>query len=195
MERWLGTDEYGEAVSALEFVLQEASQLSRDVSRWRWIIIALHNALQGFMVIALRHSDGSGPVPQDIIDRILTANRTQQPQPPERLHKFLVLYRLIHSSRMDRFVNSKRFQPQPNHNKSVCQLNQLRNEFIHFTPKGWALEVVGLPQMCLSVIRFLMEESGNIFWSSSDLRQRAIIALTTSTTLFTALYDEYIAQA
>ena len=194
MNQWLHTDEYEEAVSALEFVLEASSRLATDVSRWRWVIIALHNGLQGFMVIALRQTDGSGPVPDDVIDRILAAHRAKQPQPPERLHKFLVLYRLLRSRRMDRFVQSKRFQPLGTQSKSVCRLNQLRNEFIHFTPKGWTLELVGLPHICLdclNVIQFLKSDSGNIFWHDSDLGQRATIAITALIALFTALHHEY----
>jgi hypothetical protein len=194
MERWLRTDEHEEAVSALEFVLESASKVATDIYRWRWIIISLHSALQGFMVIALRHTDGSGPVPSEIIGRILAAQRKKEPQPREMLHKFLVLYRKLRSSRMDRFIHSKRFKPQGAQNRSVCRLNQLRNEFIHFTPKGWLLEVSGLPHICLdclSVIHFLESQSGNILWHNHILHERASKALTAAISFFTALRDEY----
>jgi hypothetical protein len=194
MELWLHTDEHEEAVSALEFVLESASKVATDIYRWRWIIISLHSALQGFMVIALRHTDGSGPVPDDIITRILVAQRTKEPQPREMLHKFLVLYRKLRSSRMDRFVHSRRFQPHGTQNRSVCRLNQLRNEFIHFTPKGWSLDVSSLPHICLdclSVIHFLESQSGNIVWYNNTLHQRASNALTTAIAFFKALRDEY----
>jgi hypothetical protein len=194
MERWLHTDEHEEAVSALEFMLESASKLASDIYRWRWIIISLHSALQGFMVIALRHSDGSGPVPDAIITQILDAHQAKEPQPRELLHKFLVLYRLLKSRRMDRYVHSQRFRPQGTQNRSVCRLNQLRNEFIHFTPKGWSLEVSGLPQICLdclAVIHFLESQSGNIFWHNQALQQRASDAIATLREFFTALRNEY----
>lgn len=194
MERWLKTDEYKEAVSALEFVLESASKLSTDICRWRWVILSLHSALQGFMVIALRHSDGSGPVPNDIIVRILTAHRNKQPQPDEMLHKFLVLYRLLRGQRMERYIHSKRFRPQGTQSWSVRRLNMLRNEFIHFTPKGWSLEVSGLPHICLDclgVIRFLQSESGNIFWHNDSLRERASTAILACTDFFTLLHNDY----
>ena len=193
MERWLHTDEHEEAVSAIEFVLESAVKLATDISRWRWVIIALHNALQGFMVIALTNSDGSGPVPDDIINRILASYRTKQPQPREMLHNFLRLYRLLQTNRMDRYVHSKRFRPLGTQNKSVCHLNQLRNEFIHFTPKGWSLEVSGLPHICLdclAVMQFLQSQSGNIFWHDPTYH-RASGAIAKSVEIFTTLRNEY----
>ena len=37
--------------------------------------------------------------------------------------------------------------------RSVKQLNKLRNEFIHFVPKGWSLEVdARIVDDCLNVI-------------------------------------------
>lgn len=194
MERVLQTNEQEEAVSALEFTLESALKVTTDIYRWRWIIISLHSALQGFMVIALRHSDGSGPVPDFIIAKILIANRKKQPQPDEVLHRFLTLYRLLRSRRMERYVHSKRFRPKGTQTWSVRRLNRLRNDFVHFTPKGLSLEVSGLPHICLdclSVVQFLHDESGNIFWNDASFRQRASAAIAASTDFFTALHNQY----
>jgi hypothetical protein len=97
MERWLDTNEQEEAISALEFVLESAPRLATDIYRWRWVIISLHSALQGFMVIALRSSDGSGPVPDSIIMQILLARGAKESQPRHILQKLLVLCRLPRS--------------------------------------------------------------------------------------------------
>lgn len=43
------------------------------------------------------------------------------------------------------------------------KLNQIRNEFIHFTPKGWALGLSSAPQValdCLDICGFLVRHSG-----------------------------------
>jgi hypothetical protein len=40
--------------------------------------------------------------------------------------------------------------------RSLWHLNSLRNDFIHFSPKGWSLEMSGLPKMidaCVVVFR------------------------------------------
>ena len=78
------------------------------------------------------------------------------------------------------FVHSQVFKAKNNHDKSVKQLNSFRNEFIHFVPKGWSLELAGLPDICLDcleVVQFLAWESGNVPWYEEDNKKRAEIAL------------------
>jgi len=69
--------------------------------------VSLHNALQGFMCLALQGSDGLRVLKDDVARAWLAAQD---------------------------------------------QLNNLRNEFIHFVPKGWSVELAGLPQICANCI-------------------------------------------
>jgi hypothetical protein len=41
------------------------------------------------------------------------------------------------------------------HRASFIRLHRLRNDFVHFTPKGWSIEVSGMPQMFLHIIDVL----------------------------------------
>lgn len=52
------------------------------------------------------------------------------------------------------------------------KLNELRNDFIHFLPKVWLIEVSGLPDIvndCIAIIELLSFESGNIFSSQAEI--------------------------
>jgi hypothetical protein len=68
MEIWLRTDETEEALSALEMAANSAKSLTNDLYYWKWVIIALHNSLQGFMVLALRRGNGLLPLKDNIAD-------------------------------------------------------------------------------------------------------------------------------
>ena len=57
-EKWLRTNEAEESVSSLEMVVQSLSNVESDWYQWKWAILALHSSLQGFMVMALRGSNG-----------------------------------------------------------------------------------------------------------------------------------------
>lgn len=50
---WLRTDERKEAVNSLEKTYQFLLEVHEDPFNWKWVIIALHNATQAFMVLAL----------------------------------------------------------------------------------------------------------------------------------------------
>lgn len=55
-----------------------------------------------------------------------------------------------------------KFNPNRQQDASVKKLNYFRNEFIHFMPKGWSIEVSGMPRLCsdcLGVIKHLSEGS------------------------------------
>jgi hypothetical protein len=187
MEVWLKTDETEEAISALEMVAEQSVRMQEDTYRWKWVILAIHNALQGFMVLALRGGNGLRPLRNDIAAAWLKAYREGKDPPQEKLDSFLNLYKKIKSERMLFYVHSKKFLPKDRQESSIKKLNSLRNDFIHFLPRMWVLEVGGLPQICLDcldVIQFLGSESGNIFWRNEIHQRRAQQALSISRDAF-----------
>ena len=49
-------------------------------------------------------------------------------------------------------------------------------KFIHFIPKGWSIELSGMPQICidcLDIIDFLGWHSGDIIWIDELMKNRA----------------------
>jgi hypothetical protein len=66
------------------------------------------------------------------------------------------------------------------HNRNVATLNGLRNDFTHFLPKHWSVDVSGPPSICadcLDLIEFLGWESGNVMWIDTSVEHRARRAL------------------
>lgn len=194
MNLWLRTDETEEAISALEMIAESALALSADIYSWKWAIIAAHNALQGFMVLALRQGNGLLALKDKIAAQWLKAYREGGKYPIEKLDNFLNLYKKVKSDRMLCYGHSMKFTATSDHNRSVKKLNQLRNEFIHFVPKGWSLELTGLPEICLrclEVIEFLGWESGNIIFYDEEQKSRAESALKTTKNVLTDIKKKY----
>ena len=175
-EIWLRTDEYEEAVSSLEFATEEIGQVSEDLYRWKWIILSLHNAVQGFMVISLRGTNGLRVLKDDVAKAWLKAHEAGEPLPEEKLDSFLNLYKKTKNG----LSNGVKFKPVGTQGRSIKKLDSLRDELIHFTPKGWSLEVSGLPGICIdcfAIIRFLAFESGAATWYEEEFETRARNAL------------------
>jgi len=176
MEIWFRTNEFEEAILSLEKVDYTSELIVNDISEWRWLVISLHNALQGFMVLALRGSNNFAILTTKCAAEWMEAYRSDKPLPVERLDSFLNLYKKIKNDRMLMYGHSKKFKPTDTQGRSIKKLNNFRNDFIHFIPKGWSIEVSGLPQIsldCLSIIGFLSWESGNIIWNKNSLKTRA----------------------
>ena len=67
IETWLETDEFQETILALQLTSEQLSQLATtgNLHYWTWIIVCLHNALQGFMVLALRGTNNINVLTKD----------------------------------------------------------------------------------------------------------------------------------
>lgn len=169
---YLRTDELVEAVKGLEMFLSNIRKVKKDLYFWKWAIIALHNSVQGFMVCALRGTNGLSVLTPECAKAWLEAYENNTTYPKEiLLDDFLNLYKKIKGKYMLQYVHSKKFVPMGQEGRSIKRLNRLRNEFIHFTPQGRSLKVSGLPQLCgdvLKIIDFLVNSSGNIHFDSDQ---------------------------
>ena len=173
-ERWLRTDELNEAIKTLDIFDSFLDQVDTDLHYWKWCIIAMHNAMQGFMVCALRGSNGLNVLNEKNTKEWLAALDNNTKFPKEKLDNFLNLYKKTKGNKMDLYVSSRRFKPQNQQGASIKQINALRNEYIHFTPKGWSLNVNGLPSVlidCILFIEFLAFESRNIIYIDENIEQ------------------------
>lgn len=193
-EYWLRTDEHEEAISSLEAAAVWSVQIEKKIDYWKWVVLAIHNATQGFMVLALRGSDGLRPLKDNVATEWLTAYQEGGEYPVEKLDSFLNLYKKVKSDTMLLFVHSKKFTPIGSQGRSVKKLNSLRDDFIHFLPRSWSLEVSGLPRICLdclALIEFLGWECGNVTWHKEKHRERARAALHATRQRLEALEKAY----
>ena len=180
MAHYLRTDEVEEAISATEMVAESVAAVKVDIYRWKWALIALHSAVQGFMVLALRGSNGLVALKDDVAAAWLDAYEKNLPLPEERLDSYENLYRKVKGDRMLIYGHSKKFVPNGSQGSSINKLKDLRDDFIHFVPKGWSLEVSGLPRIfgdCIDFIEFLGWECGNVLWHEAAFESRATIAI------------------
>lgn len=188
-EEWLRTDEYGEVKDTLRACIDFSQRLVADPTYWKWLIIGIHNAVQGCMVIALTHSDGSGAITDKDAQAWRKAYLNDGPWPtkPEKLMRFLDLYdRIKEKGRID--YSNEHFTTNSTQDRSMKKLNDLRNRFIHFTPEGWSLELIALPQIicdCLEMCSSLIRVSGRfrIFVDYKDGELENLISVVTKNCL------------
>ncbi len=164
---YLRTDEREEAVRSLEFAEEQARSLAVDPYLWKWVIVALHNATQGFMVLALWNGNGLLAMRPRVAKKWLEAYESGGAFPHEKLDEFSALYAKVKDPLNFRTVGASAFVPGESSDRSFELLNDVRNTFTHFTPKGWSLQVAALPRMCLDalqLIRFFGWDSTAILW-------------------------------
>jgi hypothetical protein len=104
-------------------------------------VIALHGALYGFAVCALQ-----GTNPDNVI------RKTKKGE--ERLIDLNEALRRCQDGRWMRMtVNSKTLCLTPNQKQAIHTLkNLLRNNFEHYIPKTWSIELHGMPGVGIAVL-------------------------------------------
>ena len=190
----LRTDEEYQAVSALDMAVEQLRGVRENPYRWEWAIIALHNTLQGFMVLALGKTDFSIVMRDKTAQKFEAARQDESLEFPEMdLKSLLALYDMIQTPLACRYVHSRPFVPVGTQSESVDKLNYLRNKFIHFVPAGAAYGLLEYPQMLkdvFGVVSFLVKESGSFFWSDGDQKKKTLTLLTEADGLVAALDAE-----
>lgn len=199
---YFSTDESREAVGALEATARFLAQAAEDQAMWRWAIIAIHSAVQGFMVCALAGSTNLGAYDESSRKRRLKAQQAHREAlqsgdaqaiheaeqaaffGPVRLAQFGDLYAHIktYDWPMRQFTNSNIYNATDAQDKCITDLNDVRNEFIHFQPitRGFILrQFPAMTTAGLDVVQFLLRESNNILWAheGEPLHDRAEAAL------------------
>jgi len=194
-ENYLITDGFVEAVSSFETLSDSLKQIPFDPYRWKWAILAMHSGLQGMMILALQGSHGLHVLKKEDAKRWLDAHENGGPYPTDlQLDGFLSLYKKIKGELMIMYVDSKKFTPKGTEGDSIKFLNRLRNEYVHFTPRVWAFELVGLPDIfmdCQNIAEFLAWQSGNVFWRESSLKKRIKNAFSLSRSSLLKLREKY----
>jgi len=190
--RVIRTDERIEAVRSLEMTHKMLLEVQHDVYYWKWVVIALHSAIQNFIVSAISGSNGLGALTDKSAREWIEAYESQaDAYPEEKLADFLELYK--------RMKKQCGFSPSPRVNKNIRQLHKhFRNNFIHFTPKGWSIIVDGFPQMmmdCLQPICFLAWESGSVLWYEENMQDTAKASYESCMKILISLYHEYTGKS
>jgi hypothetical protein len=175
----LSTDAVTEAVRALEKAAELLPTVERDPYQWKWVLIALHNAVQGFMVLALEGSWHVRALTRKDAKRLVQAHDAEVAKPEHertfdwmfqevKLDYFMELYGKVQDEKeMPMSMVTKVLVPQGTQTSSMEKLNRLRNQFIHFVPVRLTEYVGDWPEMVAdgaAVVSFLAFESGNVTW-------------------------------
>jgi len=176
---WLRIDERTDVLTSLSLCLDLLKKTQTEPSNWKWAVLSLHNALQGAMVCHLSGTAQLGALSEKCVtewldwrerDRRGEVRRilngvdefgiqsfrfaTAKDRPPKE--------RLADAKELFGRLDSKGSRCEPGagailkvtdeQKSSFGRLHNLRNNFAHFTPKGWSIELSGLPEIFLDMV-------------------------------------------
>jgi hypothetical protein len=146
---WLRSDEQTNALDYLEKAHFFISRLANDEWAWKWVAIALHGALYGFAISALKQGNLDNVLKKPIA-------KLKKGQKPELISLPEAMKRCQDPSVIG---GVRALQLSPDQKRSVKILNEdLRNVFQHFVPGGRSTGMSGAPAVasdCLDMILHL----------------------------------------
>lgn len=170
-QNWLRTDEKENAVDSLEMTAEFLINLKNTnrSSLWKWISISLFNALYGFCICAIQGTNS---------DRVKEFDK-KKGQFKDKLISFQeALKRTQDNGWMRQYTHSRALTLTCEQQKSINMLRKgVRNNFEHFIPTGWSIEISGMPKIVsdlVDVIEFLAFSSGNPLWNMELDHERRI---------------------
>lgn len=180
---WLRTDEHVEFIEALEFTARVSTEVHKNPKHWRWLILAMHLALQGVFVCTLRCIDTAGlsVLQNDNAKKmwhwldVESHLPNHGPPPDEHLASMMELFRRLRDPSIYR--QEPHFTPSQQIKTDVKALDDFRKKLAHFVPSSWSLEIRGLPRIalhCCELIELLAIENCVFSYKLSGNQKRRI---------------------
>lgn len=164
-----------------------------DPYRWKWVIIALHNALQSFLVHAVSGTALVGAMTLKFQRRWHEAyERGEILRTGERL---ATVKELMERARdLKGYTYTKPLPPNAEQDLVVHRLGDWRDTFVHYKPGGLTIEVSGFSGICtpcLDIIEFLAFETGHVFSGRNQSAERVRKALDEAWGLLRSIEESY----
>lgn len=167
-ENWIRTDEAEDVAGSFRHALHAVALVNADPQAWKWVALALHSALQGACVCHLTTTAAPfGAVTRRNASEWLTYFEAARNDPSAVAPKthLMTLPDLLKAVRKPQSAgdrsNDDGIAITDTELAWLTRLhNTVRNQFVHFAPVGWSIEVSGMPAVATLVARIVGDIAG-----------------------------------
>jgi hypothetical protein len=164
-EIWVSTDEAEDVAGSIRHVLRAAETVRDDPQSWKWVALGLHSALQGACVCHLTTSAAPiGAVTKENAREWIAYVEESRTNPSAKTPKthLMALPLLLKAIRKPKSAgdrsNADGVTVSDPELSWLCRFHRdIRNQFVHFEPRGWAIEVSGIPELAKLISRIILE--------------------------------------
>ena len=176
---WYRIDEQRFAVATAKHALRCLNGLETDREQFPWAIIALHGATQAAMIANLTGTAGIGALDQATANQTFSALHGEAEYPKVAyVAPFLELLRRTRKAGRRLEQAGSVIEMSRTNLRALGLLNSLRNDFVHFSPRGWSVEISGLPRMieaCVSILRGVCSSGWLIHLEPEENEEYAVV--------------------
>lgn len=164
-QQWIQTDEAQDVAGSVRHALRASTFLAEDPQAWKWVMLSLHSALQGACVCHLTMTMAPvGALTRQNTGEWLEFFEKRRTDPEAKMPRthLLGLPDLLKAVRKPNSAGDR------SNDRGVAISDaelewlrdihgEVRNQFVHFEPMGWSIEVSGVPELARTVSRILSE--------------------------------------
>jgi hypothetical protein len=163
VENWIDIDEAEDVAGSIRHVLRAARFVGEDSQAWKWVALALHSALQGACVCHLTTTAAPvGAVTERNAGEWMAYfedSRTNPDAKPPKTY-LMVLPDLLKAVRKPNSAGDGASAVGVSISDAelhwLCRFHEdIRNQFVHFEPRGWSIEVSGIPGIANLIARII----------------------------------------
>jgi hypothetical protein len=164
-ENWIQTDETDDVAGSIRHALRAAEFIGEDPLAWKWVALALHSALQGACICHLTTTASPvGAVTKRNAGEWLQyfeESRTNSEARPPKTHlmDFPALLKAVRKPNSAGDGSNMAGVAITDGELGMLQWfhDEIRNQFVHFEPMGWSIEVSEVPEIARLVARIISE--------------------------------------
>ncbi|WP_234902507.1 hypothetical protein [Agrobacterium larrymoorei] len=173
-DRWIQTSETEDVAGSIRHAIRAAQFVAEDPLAWKWVVLALHSALQGACVCHLTTTAtplGAVTKRNALEWHAYFENSVTDPKvkPPDIY--LMALPDLLLAVR-------KPYSAGDRSNAAGIVINQtelrwlrrfhvdIRNQFVHFAPMGWSIDMSGIPEIAKLMARYRRNSFGRMGFSA-----------------------------
>lgn len=162
-DSWISTDEAEDVAASVRHALRCWDMTEDDPQAWKWVVLALHSAVQGACICHLlttAHPVGA-LTKRNTLEWLTYYEKSREDatiSPPKRT-ELMALPDLLKTVRK---AGKAGDGAAPAIGISIGEFNLLRrfhgefrNQFVHFKPMGWSIELSGMPELANLVGRIV----------------------------------------
>src|SRR4030095_10116296 len=140
-QKWLTLTEETNALDYLERAGQFITEADTNPSAWKWVVLALHGALYGFAIAACKGTNYE------------TVIRKTKRGAEHLISLDEALTKCADPACMGTLKGGLALRLTDSQKNSIRRLKKtLRNNFEHYVPRAWSIEIHGLPQISMDVL-------------------------------------------
>lgn len=160
MSDYIRFDRRSEALSSLKEFASCLARVNEDAMVWKWAIISIDNALQGYMTTALIKGNSFDTWRKKDLKAWLAAHDADEPYPVTRLDGFYGLYEKAFGEEIDK------------ERGGVWNLHEIRNSFVHFNIDGHSISSDTCLDICTSgyeaIKQLITNDGGRMFYEDCE---------------------------